>query len=323
MFDIFSIGDTTTDIFLDINQASVHCDINKQDCRLCINYADKIPVRTVTRLYGVGNAANNAIGSARLGLKTGIYTIIGNDLEGKNALNEFIQNEVITDYVVQDTEHGTNYSTVLNFDGERTILVFHEERKYALPMDIMTKWIYFTSVAHGSENLHAEVVAYVKQHDTKLAFNPGTFQMQRGLAALKSTLAVTQLLFVNKHEAQRLLTSSEEDVFSLGLGLLQEGPAEVIITDGENGSYYISEDTKLSIGILDVPAVERTGCGDAFATASVGARIAGETPAEMLRWGSANAASVLQKIGAQAGLMSEKEIRDMLAHTPSFQPKVY
>lgn len=322
MYDILSIGDTTTDIFLDVDQASIQCDINKENCILCINYADKIPVRSITKLYGVGNAANNAVGSARLGLKTALYTIVGKDLEGKNAVEKITQDHVADEFVVFDQEKGTNHSTVVNFDGERTILVFHEPRTYKFPKNVQTKWIYFTSVAHGSASLHEEVVAYVKETGTKLGFNPGTFQMNMGLKKLSAVLEVTDILFVNKHEAQRLLDTEETDIFSLASGLHQRGPQKVVITDGPNGSYYYAEDKKLFLGTIDAPVVERTGCGDAFASACLAAILRGETPEEALRWGTANATSVLQKIGAQAGLLTEKEIEDMLMHVPDFHPKV-
>jgi len=85
MYDIISIGDTTTDVFLEIDQATVNCTIKKEICQFCVDYANKIPVNKMFRLYGVGNAANSAVGSARMGLKTAIYTIIGKDMPGTEA----------------------------------------------------------------------------------------------------------------------------------------------------------------------------------------------------------------------------------------------
>ena len=62
MYDLISIGDSTLDIFLELNEAQVLCDLDKENCIICFHYADKIPVNRITYVYAVGNAANNAIG---------------------------------------------------------------------------------------------------------------------------------------------------------------------------------------------------------------------------------------------------------------------
>ena len=44
MYDIISLGDSTLDTFVQLNEAMVNCSINKASCQFCFNYADKIPV---------------------------------------------------------------------------------------------------------------------------------------------------------------------------------------------------------------------------------------------------------------------------------------
>ena len=67
VYDMISVGDATLDVFVNLIEASVLCNIQKDVCQLCLSYADKIPVESVQRVIG-GNAANNAVGSSRLGL---------------------------------------------------------------------------------------------------------------------------------------------------------------------------------------------------------------------------------------------------------------
>ena len=80
-FDIISIGDSNIDHFVRIHDASVHCSINKEDCQLCIRYGDKILADDFQSKTAM-NGLNNAVGSARLGLKTAMYTVIGGDTPG-------------------------------------------------------------------------------------------------------------------------------------------------------------------------------------------------------------------------------------------------
>ena len=82
MLDLISIGDATIDNFVFIHDAEVRCSLNKQDCKLCIDYGDKISVDKLTHLVA-GNAANNAVGGARLKLDSAIFVNIGSDPAGR------------------------------------------------------------------------------------------------------------------------------------------------------------------------------------------------------------------------------------------------
>src|SRR3989344_4504485 len=133
-FDIIAIGDTTLDVFteLDPANAQIKCNDNGEDCQICLSWADKIPVKKITNVPAVGNAANVAIGASRLGLSSALYTILGDDSIGKESFEVLKAEGVAKDYIVFDKKRGSNYSTVINVNGERTILVYHEERDYEL-----------------------------------------------------------------------------------------------------------------------------------------------------------------------------------------------
>ncbi|MEY4744915.1 MAG: hypothetical protein RL272_860, partial [Candidatus Parcubacteria bacterium] len=187
MLDIISVGDATLDVFLQLNEedADVKCDVQQQDCKLCLDYADKIPVESIVKIPGAGNGSNNAVGSSRLGMKASMFGILGDDDIGHGILQHWKEEGVGTDLVAFDEKRGTNYSTVLNFRGERTILVFHEKRDYRFPKDMpAAKWMYYTSLGKGSERMHPALLAYNKRTGTKLCFQPGTFQLKLGAGIL-------------------------------------------------------------------------------------------------------------------------------------------
>src|SRR3989344_104317 len=141
-FDMIAIGDTTQDVFLLMSDASLQCDLDGKNCRLCFDYAEKIAVDQKTDVPAVGNAANHAIGVARLGFSAAIYTIVGDDTQGRIAKDIFTENGVDTALMAFDSARGTNFSTVINYKAERTIFVYHEPRDYSLPALPPTKWIY-------------------------------------------------------------------------------------------------------------------------------------------------------------------------------------
>lgn len=318
-FDMISIGDTTLDIFLELQEAKVICEHGKEDCWLCVAYAQKVPLKGMTRIPGVGNAANVAVGSSRLALKTAFYTVLGNDESGKEAILKLKAEGVYQDYVKTDKTVKTNFSAVLTYEKERTILVLHEPRNYELPALALASWVYLTSIAANHAKLHQQVVEYIEKSGAKLGFNPGTHQLEEGMAGLKPVVEKTAAFFVNREEAE-LLVGKNEDIKVLLKLVKDAGCTIAVITDGPKGSYTFDGTQFLFQDILDMPIVERTGCGDSYATGFMAALSLGHDISEAMRWGTTNAAFVVGKIGAQEGLLHRKDMEKVLAENPQLQP---
>lgn len=321
VFDIITIGDTTTDIFLGINEKSPLSTVNKEKTELRLKYASKIPVKNVHRIISGGNAANHAVGAARLGLKTAIYTIVGNDDAGEAIENKMKKEKVFTNYIKEDKKDGTNLAVVMDYTGDRTILSYHADRTYSLPKFGKTKWIYFSSICGNHAEFNRELSEYVKTKKIKLGFNPGSVQMKLGMAKLKPILSVTEVVFVNKQEAERL-TNKKGNIKTLLEEMKKTGPKIVVITDGKKGSYCYDGGNMYHLGTVDMPMIENTGCGDAYASGFVAALINGNTITEAMRWGGVNAANVATKIGSQAGLSRKTELKKLLDDHEYLQPKV-
>jgi len=324
MLDIISIGDCTLDVFLDIDEATVSCEIKREQCLICFNYADKIPVKRLTKIPSAGNAGNNAVGSSRLGMKAGIYTVIGNDRVGREIKETFHRENVATHYIRTDPKHETNYSTVLNYNGERTILVYHYKRNYTLPKLAKTKWLYYTSLGQGHGRLNNEIIKYLKDNPgTHLGYNPGTHQLRENRGSLKQVLKKTEVLFVNKKEAGIIVGKRGQTIKSLELALHAMGAHNVVITNGADGAYAYDGINHYHLPIFKkFTAIERTGAGDAFSTGVIAALFWGKPIDEALRWGSANSSSVIQYIGPQEGLLTKSKIQKFLKDNPTPKTKI-
>ena len=316
-FDIITIGDTTTDVFLQIDESSKLCSVDKKSLELKFRYAGKIPVKDMHKVIGAGNAANHAVGASRLGLKTAIYSIVGLDHSGSMIKHMLEDEQISTSYLKTDKSKKTNYSTVLDYKGDRTILVYHEDREYSLPKFTKTKWIYFSSICGNHAEFNRELHNFVVKKKVKLGFNPGSKQMKLGARKLKPILSVTEVLFVNKQEAQRL-TKKTKDIKKLLVALKDKGPKIVVITDGQEGSYCFDEKNMYKIGILGLPVVERTGCGDAYASGFVAALNYGYDIEEAMRWGSANGAAAAMSMGSHEGLLKKVQLERLLKQRKDF-----
>jgi sugar/nucleoside kinase (ribokinase family) len=316
MFDIISIGDATIDTFLFIHDAQIK-KLNGQE-KVLLNWGDKLPVDKLYKSVA-GNAANNAVGSARLGLKTAFYTVLAHDMGGREIVHKMEKEGVSIQYIMKNDKHSTNASFVISFKGERTILVYHEHRKYHLPEFAHSKWVYLTSMGEGFETIYPALARYLDQHQAKLGFNPGTFQLRRGPKFNSAMLKRTEVLSVNVEEAKSWV-GNFADPEELCRRLVKLGPKAVALTDGRNGAYSFSNEGFYYIPEFPKPLVEATGAGDAFTTAYIAALFYGQPHAEALRWGPTNAASVVQQIGPQAGLLTKRGIEARLEKNKKFRP---
>ncbi|MBI3260965.1 carbohydrate kinase family protein [Candidatus Berkelbacteria bacterium] len=312
MFDLISLGDTQHDTFLLLNEHEAHvvCKLNTKDCEICFNYADKIPVDSVHRAVA-GNAANVAVSSSRLGLKTAIWTILGGDALGGEALEKFKREKINTSFVVTEKDTTSNVSTVINIFNERTILIYHHPRVYKVPELPEAKYYYITSMAPGSETVFEDCAQLAARNHTKLVFQPGTHQLRVGPAPARILLAHTEIIFMNVQEAQQYTNSQSADPSILLRSLHELGPRIAVVTDGKNGSYCYDGEKMRTTGIIDeAPVVEPTGAGDAYAAGFTAARIKGKSIDEAMQWGTYNASAVIGEIGPQAGLLTVEKIHE-------------
>lgn len=322
-FDFISIGDIVTDAFIRLARASgadTHKDSDKRREELCISFGDKIPYEFVKVVPAVGNSTNAAVSAARLGLTSANITNQGDDEVGKVHIESLIKNKVATDYVFSHKGMLTNYHYVLWYGAERTILVKHEDYPYVMPEDFTANWLYLSSMGSSSENFYPAIERYLEAHpEVNLAFQPGTFQMSLGIEKLKKIYSRTNIFFCNKEEAQRILGNNEQDIKKQLASIRELGPKMVVITDGPVGAYAYAGDKFWFIPPYPDIAepYERTGAGDAYASTIVSALALSKPLEEALLWGPVNSMMVVQKVGAQEGLLTREKLEDLLRNAPT------
>lgn len=316
-FDFVAIGETTIDAFIRLKDATVRCDNNNENCQLCVNFGAKIPYESVTEIAAVGNAGNASVSASRLGLKSALVANVGADDNGKKCIDSLRNNGVNTDFVIINPDKDTNYHYVLWYEKERTILQKHSNFDYKLPDIGQTKWIYLTSLGENSLPLHKEILEYLKNHpETKMAFQPGIFQIKFGKDALKEIYEAVEVFFCNVEEARTILGNDEHDVKRLMEEMKKLGPKIIVITDGINGAYARYGENYYFMPVYPHEPFERTGAGDAFSSTFVAGLAMGKSIEEALMMAPINSMSVVQKIGAQEGLLTMPEIEEYLKTAP-------
>jgi ribokinase len=179
--------------------------------------------------------------------------------------------------------------------------------------------MYLSLISADSWQLHEDLLAYLNQNpDTKLAFQPGTFHFKWGVDKLRAVYQRSHIVVMNREEAVDTTGKSYDSIRDLSNALHQLGPSIVVITDGPNGSYASFDGKLVTIPNYPDPAppLDRTGAGDAFASTIVAALAQGEPMETALSWAPINSMSVVQKLGAQAGLLDKAAIQKYLSQAP-------
>lgn len=322
--DIISVGDIVTDAFIKLLDDQARTYEDDQGKWLAIPFATKLPFDHAEVIEAVGNAANAAVAFARLGLNSALVTNVGGDSYGRDMINALGHNHVDTRFVRINPDKKSNYHYVLWYQSDRTILIKHEDYDYHWPHltpNEIPKWIYCSSVSEHAENYHDQLADWLESHtDVKLAFQPGTYQMEMGAERLKRIYQRTEVLILNREEAVTVGGGNYDDVHDLINKLHALGPKMVVVTDGPQGAYASDGQQWLNMPLYPDPAppVDRTGAGDAFASTFIAALAKGNNMEGALQWAPINSMNVVQKVGAQAGLLSESDLEQLLKQSPDW-----
>lgn len=326
MHQFVAIGDIVTDTFIKLKDAKVNCDVSEDHCTITLPFGDKIPFESAEDVHAVGNSPNASVAAAKLGLSSAIITNLGDDLSGRECLAALEVEGVDTQFVRSHAGKTTNHHYVLWYDVDRTILVKHESYEYKLPEIGSPKWIYLSSLGHDTESYHTEIAGYIMSHpETSLAFQPGTFQINLGVEKLKDIYAHTTIFFCNVQEAEKILGVDTLGIKELLKRVKALGPKIVVVTDGPKGAYAYAGEEMWFVPVYPdgLHPFERTGAGDAFASTTVVALSLGLDLQTALMWGAVNSASVVQKVGAQKGLLTRDELEKKLREAPpDFKAKI-
>ncbi|OVE79339.1 hypothetical protein BVY00_00725 [bacterium G20] len=327
--DVLAVGNVVTDVFIRLLENEARVEKTSEGLRLSMAYGTKVPFDHSEVVPAVGNASNAAVSFAKLGFDSGLVANVGDDAGGREILETLHQAGVDTRFVHINPNRKSPSHYVLWYKEERTILVrdsvdfaYHWPRFRIIDIP---KWVYFSSVGKYDVEYDDQLAVWLEGHPpVKLAFQPGTFQIQTGAKRLKKLYERAEILAVNREEATLISGGDYNDVHDLLHKLHQLGPKIIVISDGHKGAYASDGVNRYKMPIYPdpKPPYERTGAGDAFSSTFTAAIMKGATVEAALLWAPINAMSVVQKVGAQAGLLNVHQIDQYLRLAPhSYHPE--
>ncbi len=311
-FDVISLGTATLDVFLRSPEMQIEKEADGKD--ICVRYGAKLEVNEIHFETG-GGGTNTAITFARQGLKTAAVAQIGEDFAGQKVITDLKREGVVTSFLDVRKEIFTDYSTILwAADGGRTILIYRGKTRLeeeGIAWDKMrAHWFYVASLEGNLGILKRIIRDLVPRYQSKIAWNPGNRELAMKEELRKLLPAIT-VLNLNKEEMMALLGTREKDIKKI-LKKAQLLPCPlIVITDEWKGAYLWEKasETWWHSGIFEeAPRFETTGAGDSFGSGFVTGLIKGWGLLDCLYLATANASSVVAKVGAKEGILTEKDL---------------
>lgn len=316
-FDVITIGGATLDIMFALEKVRI---IKEPHLSLmAFPLGSKQASERVIYTTG-GGAANAAVSLAKLGFKTALVAALGKDAHASIILNRF-KKEGVDSSLVKSLGYYTGLSFIVTGGHKKEHVLFtHRSANNFLKIEskifgqLSAKWFYLLSLSgkFWQANLSAVFQAALKQHG-KIAWNPGGGQLKAGYSVLKKYLKQTEVLFLNKEEAQALVKSSgivTRDIVRIFKIIHSWGPKLIAITQGDRGAYFCSGELITYQPALPVTGINTTGAGDAFGSSFIGGLMlySGDVK-RALRLAMIRSNYVVRKIGAQEGLLSLADLK--------------
>jgi sugar/nucleoside kinase (ribokinase family) len=267
-----------------------------------------------------GCAANVAVDLGRMGVRARVVGRVGDDVFGR-AVGEMLRQQGV-DIAGLQTSPGvdTSQTLIVNVAGQdrRFIHTFGANALFSpadIPLDQVSKCrvLYlggYLLMPQVKPQALAPVFAAARRAGAKTLLDVVTPGPANYLPWLEELLHQVDVFLPNNHEAE-LITGEKEPSRQAEL-FHRMGAGTVIITLGGDGAVVVSKDVRLRARAFDVPFVDGSGGGDAFAAGYIVGLLDCRDPEGCLELASALGASCVQAVGTTTGVFTRSQCEAFL-----------
>ncbi|WP_153799945.1 ribokinase [Foetidibacter luteolus] len=220
-------------------------------------------------LHAGGKGANQAVAAARLGGHVSFIARLGNDLFGRQAIDNFKKENINVSHVFTDASHPSGTAMIIvDSHGENCIVVAPGANAHLSVTDIENAAYAIANAAVIVVQLEipietvCEIAKLAKQRQLKLLLNPAP--------ACELPAEIYDGLYMitpNKKEAEMLTgitITNIESCRQAAAVFTGRGVQHIIITMGEEGAYVHTAGGGYIVPAQKVKAVDTTAAGDVF-----------------------------------------------------------
>ncbi len=259
-----------------------------------------------------GSAANFAVQLARLGVKTGLISCVGNDTHGEEILRDLSRVGVDTSNVLVLENQPTGiFVAIIDKKGKRRVISLPGANRFIEKHIIDESLLGKATVVHmtsGFPMMAKQAAEIATLNGIIFSYDPGH---NAGNVNFEEILPHTDLLFVNRQELKEYIgiEPREQQLRRFaktfpGILIVKLGDKGAIATDGFE--YCTSQP-------FPVKAVDTLGAGDSFAAGFIAAWSRSERIEQALHFANAVASFTVQSQGAQNGQPTLDAVASLLA----------
>lgn len=260
-----------------------------------------------------GKGANQAVAAARMGAEVSFVTRVGNDIFGRQAIENFESEGIDISFVSVDNDNPSGVALIMVDDGgENCIAVAPGANNSVGSQDIALAAqtirdaaivLVQLEIPLNTVTLIAEVVS---KGNSRLILNPAP-----AAPLTDELLKQVYLLTPNESEAELLTgikVTGEASAAKAASIIKSKGVENVVITLGSSGAYLSGEGFEGLVPGYKVHALDTTAAGDTFNGALAVAISEGRTLPEAVAFANKVASISVTRMGAQSSVPYRKEV---------------
>lgn len=274
-------------------------------------------------LEGIGGkGANQAVAAARLGARVALVARVGRQFPGERLVGVLAAEGVDTRWIAKDDEAATGSAVIMvDAGGEKMIVTAPGANARLSPADvraaadaIRTARVLLLQLEVRQPAID-EAIAIAHAAGVTVVMDPAPARVLS-----REVLRMIDVIRPNASEAEMLTGVRVTDRASAGRAaemLRGWGVRSVAVQAAGEGNLLVWEGGEVFVPLVEVPVVDATGAGDAFAAGLSVGLADGMEFVEAGRFASAAAAIATTRLGAQSALPRRREVLDLLDATPA------
>lgn len=309
-FDLLVLGDCNPDLILTGDQVEPE-----------FGQVERLVDGAELTIGGSGSIA--ACGAARLGLRTALIGVVGDDVFGRFMIESLTERGVDVSGVVVDKTARTGVTVILDRGVDRAILTFPGTIAALTGEAVDQKLLASARHVHVASfflqtalaTALPEVFTRAREAGASASIDPNWDPKEEWNGGLVSLLAHTDVFLPNGAEAMRI--ARESDPASAARKLSAAGPL-VAVKLGAEGALGVGRDGELTEvrALPNIEPVDTVGAGDSFDAGVLAGLLGGQSTEEALALGCACGGLSTRARGGTAGQPTLAEARSALGHDP-------
>ncbi|MBR2539750.1 MAG: carbohydrate kinase family protein [Mogibacterium sp.] len=270
-----------------------------------------------------GDAVNEVMAAAKLGLRTAILCSVGNDTAGRAITDSLEAAGVDTRLILHSDEHPTPITTIFVKEDGNRVSITNTAHSYNFHPELMpdaftdTRALILGSLFRAPFNdpevIH-KVLTAAKQKGI-LVFADTKLPNFRRLSLDDISDSLPMIDYITPNEDEARYYTGKDDPESMADVLLAAGAKNVIIKLGGKGCFMKNKDAAYRIPAHSIDAIDATGAGDNFIAGFASEILRGSTCEEALRFANACGAICTTMVGAGSALTGRDQVLEFLAKT--------